>query len=252
MALVSLRGPRRISVGFLYRWMCPLLVAGFGLAILLGPGPRAYEAFSVSMASRLAFCLITQLYFARVAAAGWLTATQSFGWGWICVHGGDLAGYLVVLQLGSLGWDAVSLCVGSIIAMVFVTMYVVNDPQGLGGLWAAVPAGDAGAVRDGAGRVAVPEPPSEGEGLAPAPPLPGDAGAGVDALGARVERVAGDAELTPRETEVLLLLAQGRSAPFIRDALVISKGTVTTHMKHIYKKLDVHSRQELIDLVRGE
>ncbi len=82
--------------------------------------------------------------------------------------------------------------------------------------------------------------------------MPDDAGAGVDALGARVERVAGDAELTPRETEALLLLAQGRSAPFIRDALVISKGTVTTHMKHIYKKLDVHSRQELIDLVRGE
>lgn len=55
--------------------------------------------------------------------------------------------------------------------------------------------------------------------------------------------------LTPRETEVFSLLARGRSIPYIRDELVISRETAATHAKHIYAKLDVHNRQELIDLV---
>ena len=52
-----------------------------------------------------------------------------------------------------------------------------------------------------------------------------------------------------RETEVFDLLARGRSIPYVRDALVISRETAATHAKHVYAKLDVHSRQELIDLV---
>lgn len=55
--------------------------------------------------------------------------------------------------------------------------------------------------------------------------------------------------LSPRETEVFELLVKGRSAPFIRDELCISLNTVTSHIKHIYTKLGVHTRQELIDLV---
>ena len=52
-----------------------------------------------------------------------------------------------------------------------------------------------------------------------------------------------------RAAQVFGLLARGRSIPYIRDELVISRETAATHAKHIYAKLDVHSRQELIDLV---
>lgn len=55
--------------------------------------------------------------------------------------------------------------------------------------------------------------------------------------------------LTARELDVLLLLAAGRSQPYICDYLVLSKSTVSTHVSHIYQKLSVHSRQELLDLV---
>lgn len=48
------------------------------------------------------------------------------------------------------------------------------------------------------------------------------------------------------------LLAHGRSIPYVRDALIISRDTAATHAKHIYAKLDVHSRQELIDLVMSD
>lgn len=46
----------------------------------------------------------------------------------------------------------------------------------------------------------------------------------------------------------MLQLARGRSAAFIADELVCSPATVRTHMKNIYAKLGVHSKQELIDL----
>ena len=59
-----------------------------------------------------------------------------------------------------------------------------------------------------------------------------------------------DFGLTRRESEILLLLAQGRSISVIQEKLVVSKNTVKTHVKNIYNKLDVHSQQELIDLVR--
>lgn len=54
---------------------------------------------------------------------------------------------------------------------------------------------------------------------------------------------------TPREGEVLTLLARGRTSPIIQEKLVVSRNTVRTHVRHIYAKLNVHSQQELINLV---
>lgn len=53
--------------------------------------------------------------------------------------------------------------------------------------------------------------------------------------------------LTAREQEVLILWAHGRSSPYIQETLVISANTVASHTKHIYQKIGVHSRQELLD-----
>ncbi|HIW75537.1 MULTISPECIES: helix-turn-helix transcriptional regulator [Gordonibacter] len=55
--------------------------------------------------------------------------------------------------------------------------------------------------------------------------------------------------LSPRETEVFMMLAQGRSRTYISDELVVSEGTVKTHISHIYTKLGVHGRQEMFDLL---
>jgi len=50
--------------------------------------------------------------------------------------------------------------------------------------------------------------------------------------------------LTPRETEILGLLAEGQSNKTIARNLGISDGTVKLHVKAILRKLDVHSRVE--------
>ena len=56
-------------------------------------------------------------------------------------------------------------------------------------------------------------------------------------------------ELTARQTEVLMLLAKGYSTSKIEEMLVVSNHTVKAHVYSIYQKTDVHSRQELIELI---
>jgi DNA-binding NarL/FixJ family response regulator len=57
---------------------------------------------------------------------------------------------------------------------------------------------------------------------------------------------SGGAGLTPREREVLGLLADGLSQTEIAQKLVISPKTVATHIQRILAKLDVHSRAEAV------
>ena len=56
--------------------------------------------------------------------------------------------------------------------------------------------------------------------------------------------------LTERETQIFLLLAQGRTSPYISSELLIGVNTVNTHKRRIYQKLGVHDKQELIDKVK--
>jgi two-component system nitrate/nitrite response regulator NarL len=48
--------------------------------------------------------------------------------------------------------------------------------------------------------------------------------------------------LTPREQEILVLIADGLSAPAIAQRLVLSPATVRTHLQHLYDKLAVSDR----------
>ena len=317
MAVVSVSataGPRCVSLSFAYRWMCPLMVAGFAAIIVLGTKTGAFAASGVGIASRFAFCVITQMYFASYAARGAATPVQSYAVGWLFVHVGDLLGLLVSFPLqdaigaGVLAPSGVAAVL--IVALVAAVMLALNDetrflswetPQSYAGSVCAASA--AGADRaTGAGVVAgagaatgagvavgagtvnaagaageakaghlVLRPQSvrgtggEGEGAAGETGVSAPVAAGaspsaissqnpqpVDFIGQRVALLAREHKLTPRETEVFGLLAHGRSIPYVRDALIISRDTAATRAKHIYAKLDVHSRQELIDLVMSD
>lgn len=52
-------------------------------------------------------------------------------------------------------------------------------------------------------------------------------------------------DLTPREREVLQLLAEGKSIKQIASTLHVSVKTVGTHRQHLMQKLDIHSTAEL-------
>ena len=71
-------------------------------------------------------------------------------------------------------------------------------------------------------------------------------------VGERVERYASERGLTPREAQVMVQLARGRSAAAIAADLGIAENTAWAHIKRVYAKVGVHGKQELIDLVENE
>jgi DNA-binding CsgD family transcriptional regulator len=56
----------------------------------------------------------------------------------------------------------------------------------------------------------------------------------------------GQETLTARETEILGLLAKGKTSKEIAEALGLSIFTVNNHRKHICRKLGLHSTAELV------
>ena len=76
-------------------------------------------------------------------------------------------------------------------------------------------------------------------------------------LGGKLATFAFRAELTERELEVLRQMCEGKSNKEIGSKLFITEGTVKTHVKSIFYKLDVISRSEAVStairrgLVRG-
>ncbi len=71
----------------------------------------------------------------------------------------------------------------------------------------------------------------------------------VDTLETHVENLAVRYALTPRERDVMALLARGNNSQRVEEKLSIKHNTVKFHARNVYAKLGVHSQQELIDLV---
>lgn len=79
------------------------------------------------------------------------------------------------------------------------------------------------------------------------PPLPEMPSTRDDAVCALIAEYG----LTRREAEVFELFASGRDSGYIRERLVISRDTVSSHLKHIYAKMGIHSKRELFDLIES-
>lgn len=63
-----------------------------------------------------------------------------------------------------------------------------------------------------------------------------------------VQQIAEDYELSAREVDVLKLIICGNSTPAIAEKLFISSNTVKSHRYHIFRKMGVNSKQELVDI----
>ena len=67
----------------------------------------------------------------------------------------------------------------------------------------------------------------------------------------KVRELAKRADLTAREVDILGFLAQGRSTHYMAQTLVLSENTVKSHVKNVYRKLNVHSKQDVIAIING-
>ena len=217
---------------------------------------------------------VTILYFIRIAQAGSRTATFYIGIGegaaYLGVLVGSVLGSGMTSALDAGTFDVHFACLVILAAFVCTSLVVpsrdwawampVALSEGMGGARSAGTARPDACPDESGDADGAPVAENEAPNSAPtANTTIDEAETGTtprDAVTSSFdERTTGLARafgLSRRETEVFLLLAHGRSRPYIRDELVLSKNTVDTHIRHIYEKIGVHSQQELIDLVEGK
>ncbi len=88
-----------------------------------------------------------------------------------------------------------------------------------------------------------------GEAGAEGSQMPGETASYASHLNESCAALARDCHLTARESDVLAMLARGRNAAYIQEELSLTRNTVKSYVADVYRKLNVHSHQELIDLV---
>ena len=241
----------RVNVPALLRWVAPLIIIGLAAIPFSGMAPEFVASATMSVADTV-LQIIAFLSLVNLARAGVFSPAFAIGVGQGMIQLGVLAGNLIgrwsALAAASSGyglWET-SLVV---ICLFSVAMALAPSDRNMGGIGLrstgdlddAVPMG-ASELSDSRGGS------SSGKTLHAFEGEVDGLLSQEENLDEKVVRIAAEGGLSSRETEVLGYLARGRSQPYIRDTLVLSKNTVASHVKHIYQKLNVHSRQELLDL----
>lgn len=217
----------RIDIRSLYRLVTPLLVVG----IALFPwDASATSSASVAILSSADTCIqaVAYIFFIGLAQRGLFPVAPGIGLAQASIQLGTLVGNIAGnalvagYPLAAQSMPACGLALAVICLVVVATIVIprtdrLADASRTGG-------------RDTTGPMAA--------GAAASEPAQPD---GVAVLAQRFG-------ISAREQDVLELLLQGRSQPYIRERLLLSKSTVATHVRHIYQKMGIHSRQELLDL----
>lgn len=212
------RFSRSLNLGTLYRWVLPIIALACALLSVPSAACALVACLLVFACSSL-LNLLTFVYFAELSSRTGAVAHRVFGLGRFFLE----LGFLIGILLAPLVAEAAAQT-GPCPAFAFVlAVLVVLTMVSIG-------------VQD---RLAFTLEESSEAGR---PSL-------SDVLGKACRKAAHRYGLTKREAEILPFLAQGYSLPYIRNELYIAQSTIDTHVRHIYKKMDVHSREELISKV---
>lgn len=214
----------KLNLNFFYRPALPLFVIGFFL-LVLQPKSCSLLAFMVLQGGAALFDMYTWLlypYFARfssrpaaVCAFGLFLTTFSM----FC--GNQLINLLTILSATNIDERNLAFIGGTF--SVLSALIFRDKKETFAGWEAALEIADA--------------PPAMGQ-WTPLLPEPGKGTTDLPLLSL----------LSERENEILALLLKGRNGRFISETLNISANTVKTHIRHIYDKLSVNNRQELLSL----
>lgn len=225
VAIFSISYSVRLDIFALYRWLIPVIL--FSLILLSVQQYWArFLSFSLITLAQYGFDIIVWIYFSRIVRKGVCSGSFAIGINRGFVQVGITLGSLISLFLPQIlaqthmSLQLVILVLSAV--MTTVALMILNRKDEFERMMIArpiTPSGTESVARD------------------------------YDVI---CDRLADENNLTAREREILGYLARGRSLPYIRDVLVLSKNTVDTHAKNLYRKLEVHSRQELIDLIEQD
>lgn len=218
LAVAFVQYSRRVDLSVLFRWLSPVMVIGIALFAFDLDITFFLVDTMICVADSL-LQIITILYFVGLARRGGISACFGVGISQGTIQLGVLIGHLaaffiVGFEVPSWVEAMVLICLLSV-AMAFAPSHYL----------------DTAVLHDSSKETTIPRNDKEENWR-------------KDML----DLLTKEKGLSMREAEILDYLSKGRSQPYIRDELVLSKNTVASHVKHIYRKLDVHSRQELLDL----
>ena len=272
MAMLTLRKSRN----FAFRVLVPLIAV---LLVTLCTPYGADGTFRCFALFGSYFMLEACLWvmYADIAQSYRVSAFTTFGFGHGLLSAGSLAGFLMLQPGGLLEAASTEPMMLALVGLIALTLGVATLPNGAemrstlirGRLCPLLDdqtdleelmGGEVAASKPSVEEAVVPMPSdtpgavSSAPGDIPEPATPAVQESPEQRAGRFKRKCAAVADtflLSHKETEVLFLLAKGRNSAAIQEALYISAGTANTHMRHIYRKLDVHSQHELIDLVES-
>ena len=213
----------RFDFTVLYRSPAVIMVCGLLLVPLFGFGGSVAGAFCVS-ASTMLFNMVVMLFLFDISKrlgviAIWLfgleEATLAFGW---------LGRGAAQALDGTLpaGWGDSAVAVVAVALVAAMTLLLLSERE-VGTHWGIRFMGKQAADEGTSERARI---------------------IGI------CDDLAAKHGLSPRETEVLHLLAQGKSLSAVAGELFIAEGPAKAHTRHIYEKLGINARQELFDLLK--
>lgn len=234
------------------------LLASLMLVPAAGLVPEEW-ALALVVAEKRCLVVLLWVLLASTAFRGELPVVATFGLGYVGLQSlpnllGQVAGVGVAGAVAALPSGTAALCAAMAFVIVVALVLTLFDRSILTEGFRGAPAGRAAQGRAAEGGVVTA---GGSAGLAGAavssssPALPGGAGGAYDLPGA-VEALGRRFDLSARERQVVLLLARGHTFPRISDELGVTMNTIRSHARSIYRKLDVHTRQELVDLVESE
>lgn len=240
LVVVAIAHTSKMDFSFLYQWAIPLIVFALAARVL---GGMVFNTAALALACSAAFYVEVLFYaiFSRITARGLCLPSETFGIFRAVVQLGFLVGSFFGARLVDAVVDVTGPCLLLIRACVVMLPLFINLQKRLGELDSDV------AIEGGIGentRAKTTASSMEGEEER-------ELAMGQLSMDDVTADLARKYKLSPREAEVFGFLAKGRSVPYMRDVLVISKSTIETHIKHIYAKCNVHSKQELLDLVEA-
>lgn len=257
MVMLAWASPRNLAFGTLFYGLLLGSVLVVLVLALLNVDATVMGDVSSVLYGMTSLCLWALL--CRVSFRSGRSAVQVVGIGFGAACLGTTAGVGVGSALYAAGMPTAALSfvmAGAVILCVASSLFLLRiddvkalmqpDADELDAEWAGVSLGSAPSAKKDAPDALVQE-----AGVAAESPEPATV---LDEYQASLRRLcavmAVDYGLSTREVDVLELLVVGKDAKAIADELFISFNTVRSHIRRIYVKLDVHSRQELLDLVK--
>ena len=203
-----------------YQIALPLMAAGF--LFLPMHEPWNVIGTAVHQFGYQYFYIVLWALWPVLASRGGVPTGWVVGWGLLCIQLGQFVGSVaaalaLTVVHGDLGLAMLS--AGIVFVILIIALFAMGSGSANTGWGFVKPMEEADATSD------------------------------LEKAGTRLAR---SCRLSPREIEVFFLLAKGRNRAYIREELVIGDETVKSHVKSIYRKTDVHSQQELIDLLERE